>query len=557
MTKKISYFFLLTFLGIGQIYAQISQKAKEINTDCLKKFATLKPSQQDKSEQGIPYSVFVLREGSTWIVAVTDTGSFYSFRKMRKVDTLTPNSSAFDLNLCKLLEKPERFVLKEKKAKIGDLEVPHYYTFNNEGGKRFGAIQQAETGVKNLSAIGKGLAFIGNSIVGIFSIFKPTKLLKQVDEMKKKVTEQEALVKKQTDAIKKQTDEMKKQTDIIKKQSEEMKKLQEETAKLKKAQEDAIKAQEQAKADLEKAKEDAKKQSGKDPKAKKEEKKEAKKEVKSEPKKEEKKEEPKKEEKKEEKIVNEIPKEEEKKEEPKKEDKKTPPLGDGGLEEIAKITNVQPEEDLSKLSKKERKKRQRELDKKRKESEKNNKKKKKTELNLKSYDQIKEENDKKQKNELSTKNYDESNGKDTTKPKKIDKVEKIKSQRNGGTEDSVQVHIEKTLKNIDALQKKYALEQQKINFEAQRAELLRKQRELETGKEEKPSKELITLQTLKKQHLQSLKDKVVELDNLLITIKNSDENVLKLQVPDIRKKRQDLKKEIAIFEAQDEQKSEK
>jgi hypothetical protein len=539
MTKKISYFFLLTFLGIGQIYAQISQKAKEINTDCLKKFATLKPSQQDKSEQGIPYSVIVLREGSTWIVAVIDTGSFYSFRKMRKVDTLTPNSSAFDLNLCKLLEKPERFVLKEKKAKIGDLEVPHYYTFNNEGGKRFGAIQQAETGVKNLSAIGKGLAFIGNGIVGIFSIFKPTKLLKQVDGLKKQITDQEALLKKQTDEIKKQTDEMKKQTDVIKKQSEEVKKLQDETAKLKKEQEDAIKAQEQAKADLEKAKEDAKKQAGKDSKAKKDEKKDKKKEEKPEIKKEEKKEEPKKEEK----ISKETSKDEDKKEEPKKED------------ETAKITNVQPEEDLSKLSKKERKKRQKELDKKRKETEKINKKnKKKTELNLKPYNQIKDE--KKQANEILSKKYDTENEKDTTKPKKNNKTETIKNTKNDIAEDSVQAHIEKLLTNIDVIEKKYALEQQKLSFEAQRAELLRKQRELETGKEETQSKETITLQTLKTKHFQSLKDKVSELDDLLIKIKNSDENILKFQIPDIRKKRQDLKKEIAIFEEQEAKKQE-
>ncbi len=536
MTKIFSYFFLFTFLGIGQSYAQISQKAKEINTDCLKKFATLKPSQQDKSEQGIPYSVFVLREGSTWIVAVTDTGSFYSFRKMRKVDTLTPNSSAFDLNLCKLLEKPERFILKEKPAKIGDLEVPHYYTFNNEGGKRFGAIQQAETGIKNLSALGKGIAFIGSGIAGIFSIFKPTKLLEKVDGLKKQITEQEALAKKQVD-------EMKKQTDVIKKQADEMKKLQEETAKLKKAQEDAMKENELVKAELKKAQEDAEKA-----KAPKDNKKttEGKKEEKKETKKDEKKTEIKKEESKE-------IKKDEKKEEPKeikKDEKKEEPKEEQKKEETepAKITNVTPEEDLSKLSKKERKKRKKEFDKKRKEQEKNNKK-EKTQLNLKPYPHLNKENTQNKQEADTTKptkyNTKDKNIKaDTTKPQ----TQNFTSKKNGGTEDSVQVHIQKTLKNIDALQKKYALEQQKLDFEAQKAELLRKQRELETGKEEKPTKETLTLQSVKQKHLQSLKEKASELDNLLTKIKSSEEDVLKYQVPAIRQKRQELKKEIAIFE---------
>jgi hypothetical protein len=133
MIKNISLIFVFYCLFFQYTQAQIIQKVAVLNKTCYECLNKMKPAYEGKSNAGIPYKLYAIKEGRDWIFVVADTASIYTFKKLNKVDTLISNSSFFDVNMCKILqEKPQDFKLYEKPNKIGDLQLANYYKMKSK-----------------------------------------------------------------------------------------------------------------------------------------------------------------------------------------------------------------------------------------------------------------------------------------------------------------------------------------------------------------------------------------------------------------------------------------
>jgi hypothetical protein len=168
MPLKFHNLLILGLLALSfTIQAQNPSQDAAFRKACLKQVTALKPSYQDQTAQGIPYSLFIIKEAKDWIIIVADTGSYYSFRKTPEVDTLVPNSIFFDSGLCKLFQ-PKVLIIKEKFTQVGELVIPHYYTIDRKSRRMYQAVDAIETGNKMKNFIQRAVTGVGQ----LFS-FKP------------------------------------------------------------------------------------------------------------------------------------------------------------------------------------------------------------------------------------------------------------------------------------------------------------------------------------------------------------------------------------------------
>lgn len=247
-TLFCSFLLLLACLLAPCLHAQ-DDKAKtpeppKVPRPCYESLLKLDPVKYDTTESKVPYQTFLFRFQREYMVVVADTNNFYSFNYKRvrqngvKVDSLTANSLAFDLSVCKLLDIKE-LTLKEKKRKIGDLEAPHYYTFSRKQQRLYASMRAVETG-RARTFVGKSLAEL-KEIPQIFSFIKAKpneKLQAQMQAMKDQA-------KKMKEEMKKVKDQAAKVEETMAKLQEQKKKMDEELAKLKKEKEDKDKKEQE------------------------------------------------------------------------------------------------------------------------------------------------------------------------------------------------------------------------------------------------------------------------------------------------------------------------
>ncbi len=226
-------------LPASWLYAQ-DVKAPEppkVPRPCYESLLKLDPVKEDSTESKIPYQVYLFRYQREYMVVVADTSNYYSFNYKRvrqngvKVDSLSANSLAFDLSICKLFDVKE-LTLKEKKRKVGDLDASHFYTFSRKQQRLYASMRAVETG-KARTFIGKSLAEL-KEIPKIFAFLKAKpneKLQAQMQAMKDQA-------KKMKDEMKKVKDQAAKVEETMAKLQEQKKKIDEELAKLKKEKEE-------------------------------------------------------------------------------------------------------------------------------------------------------------------------------------------------------------------------------------------------------------------------------------------------------------------------------
>lgn len=238
--RYFAFCFLCLFVCQASIAQEKAPEPPKVPRPCYESLLKLDPVKYDTTETKIPYQTFLFRYQREYMLVVADTANFYSFNYKRvrqngvKVDSLTTNSLAFDLSICKLFDVKE-LTLKEKKRVIGDLHAPHFYTFSKKQQRLYASMRAVETG-KARTFVGKSLAEL-KQIPQIFSFIKAKpneKLQAQMQAMKDQA-------KKMKDEVKKAKDQVGKVQETLTKLQEEKKKIEDEMAKLKKEKEDADK----------------------------------------------------------------------------------------------------------------------------------------------------------------------------------------------------------------------------------------------------------------------------------------------------------------------------